>query len=72
MIRKLAAFVPCWTFYYIGDIITRVGMFRDWEWPWTIYQGVMLYSSNLQHWAGISDEAINSFWPWSKASDDQT
>lgn len=65
--RMLLAWLPCWGFYLLGDGITRIKKLGDWDWPWTVYQGVMLYSSNLQHWAGVHDEAINSFWPWSKS-----
>lgn len=67
MIKSLIAYPLSWFFYWIGDTISRNKYMMNWAWPWPIYQGVMLYSIQLQEWAAKSKIE----WPWEDTHGDQ-
>ncbi len=51
--KKTIAYLPMWLLYYTGDLISRTFV---WEYSvrvYIIYQFCMLWSLQLQDWAGF-------------------
>ena len=56
--KKIVAWPVTWLFFWIGDLISWVMNRFDWAWLNPAYQRLMVWSLDVQEWAGLTS-------PWS-------
>lgn len=56
--RKIIAWPVVWLLFWFGDGISRIMNFFDWGLLYPVYNRSMIWSLDLQEWAG------NDFGPW--------
>jgi hypothetical protein len=57
--KKILGYILGWILYGLGDLISRPMQWFDWVWIYPIYNRLMLWSNDIQDWAGNTT-------PWSK------
>lgn len=50
--KKLIGYIGSWTLYWLGDFTSRPMHSFDWAWLYPTYNNLMLWSSDIQEWAG--------------------
>ena len=63
--KKIIARLISEVLFYIGHWISAPMNYFDWAWIYPIYNKIMLYSCNVQDWAG-NDK------PWMKINEQTT
>ena len=60
--RKILAYILSWILFGLGDLISRLmNRFDCMAWLYPTYNNLMLWSYNIQEWAGNSG-------PWKKSN----
>jgi hypothetical protein len=60
--KQLFARIISEILYFLGDAISRPMVQFDWAWLYPVYNNLMIFSSNVQDWAGNTK-------PWVKNND---
>lgn len=58
--RKAIGWLVSWTLYWLGDIVSRPMNFDCMFWLYPVYNRLMLWSSQVQDWAGNKAPWIHS------------
>jgi hypothetical protein len=51
--KKIIAWPLCWTFFWMGDLISWVMNNLDWGWLYPAYNKLMTWSIDIQDWGGL-------------------
>jgi len=51
--KKIIGFLPCWGCFWLGHWISLLFEVFEWGWLYSIYNGLMLWSLNINDWAGL-------------------
>ena len=52
-IKYVAAYIPAWSFYLAGDIISRIINIKVFEWLFPLYSMLMDWSLFFSDWGNI-------------------
>jgi hypothetical protein len=50
--RKLIGYILSWTFYWLGDLVSKPMHYLNWWWLYPVYNRLMIWSYDVQEWAG--------------------